>query len=322
MSSGKSNPQSIPPARMRAYPDVCAVMVTYNPDSSFEENVRALLPQVGKLIIVDNQSAAAAHPLIAQAAASCDAEVIWNEQNLGIAGGLNKGIERTLSSGQFSWIATFDQDSRAPADYVAAIFAAYSACPFRDQVGLIGANHTEWIEDDREPSGPSPKRFVFREIKTAMTSGSFVKTSVFGACGRYDESFFMDYVDHEFCLRLRKHGLRIIQAGNAVLAHQLGTPTSHRLLWKRFRTSNHSASRRYHNAHNRLLVYGRYFSSEMSWVFTDAFGWLRETMKVSLVERNRAEKLRCMAKGAWHAILEILGGRKKAPGGDGDKGGQ
>jgi rhamnosyltransferase len=322
VSPGKSDPQSIPPPRAGANPQVCAVMVTYNPDASFEENVRALLPQVGKLIIVDNRSAAAAHPLIAHAAASHDVEVIWNEQNLGIAGGLNKGIERALSSGQFSWIATFDQDSRAPADYIAAIFAAYSACPFRDQVALIGANHTEWIEDGGQGSGPSPKRFVFREIKTAMTSGSFVKTSTFGVCGRYDESLFMDYVDHEFCLRLRKHGLRVIQAGNAVLAHQLGSPTSHRFLGKRFRSSNHSASRRYHNAHNRLLVYGRYFSSEILWVFSDAFGWLRETVKVSLVERNRAEKLRCMAKGAWHAILELLGLRKKAPSGNGEKGRQ
>jgi len=321
VSSGQSDPQSIPPPRAGAYPDVCAVVVTYNPDSSFDENVRALLPQVGKLIIVDNQSAPAAHPLIAQAAASPDVEVIWNEQNLGIAGGLNKGIERALSSGQFSWVATFDQDSRAPADYFAAIFAAYSACPFRDQVGLIGANHTEWTEHDRHSSGPA-ERFVLREIKTAMTSGSLVKTSVFGSCGRYDESLFMDYVDHEFCLRLRKHGFRVIQAQNAVLAHQLGSPTSHRFLGKRFRTSNHSASRRYHNARNRLLVYGRYFSSEMSWVFNDAFGWLRETVKVSLVERDRAEKLRCMAKGAWHAMLELLGVRKKASGGNGEQGGQ
>ena len=44
-----------------AHADICAVIVTYNPDSSFEQNVRALLPQVGKLVIVDNQSSSATH---------------------------------------------------------------------------------------------------------------------------------------------------------------------------------------------------------------------------------------------------------------------
>ena len=299
------------PSGAGKHPEVCAVMVTYNPEPSFEQNVRSLLQQVGKVIIVDNQSAPAAHPLIAQAAASGDVEVIWNEQNLGIAAGLNRGIERALSSGEYPWIATFDQDSRAPADYVAAIFAAYSACPFRDQVGLIGANYMEWIDDVGHCSVPPPTRFVFREIKTAMTSGSFVKSSVFGACGRFDESLFMDYVDHEFCLRLRRHGLKVIQAGNALLAHRLGSPTSHRILWKRFTSSNHSSSRRYYNAHNRLLVYRKYLTSELLWVLSDVFGWLREIVKVSLVERNRAEKLVRMAKGAWHAMLQLLGIRKK-----------
>src|SRR6266581_3987143 len=116
------------PRRARTHPDVCAVMVTYNPEPSFEQNVRALLPQVGKLIIVDNLSTSAAHPLIAQTASACDVEVIWNRQNLGIAAGLNAGIDRALSSGEYSWIATFDQDSCVPPDYVAAILEAYSAC--------------------------------------------------------------------------------------------------------------------------------------------------------------------------------------------------
>ena len=33
---------------------ICAIMVTYNPDSPLEQNIRAVLPQVDKLIIVDN----------------------------------------------------------------------------------------------------------------------------------------------------------------------------------------------------------------------------------------------------------------------------
>ena len=293
------------PRRAGNYPDVCAVMVTYNPDSSFEPNVRALLPQVGQLIIVDNQSSVTARSTIAKTAAACRVEVVWNKQNQGIAAGLNAGIDWALSHGPFSWIATFDQDSQVSPDYVAAIFEAYSACPFADKVGIIGANYKRSIHEASDNSRASD--FAFREIKSTMTSGSFLKTVVFDSCGRFDESLFMDYVDHEFCLRVRKHGFKVIQAGNALLTHRLGSPTPHRILWKRFTSTNHSPSRRYYNARNRLLVYRRYLSAEPLWVLSDAFGWLREIVKVTLYERDRTEKLGGIAKGVWDALRELFG---------------
>lgn len=289
------------PRRARTHPDVCAVMVTYNPEPSFEQNVRALLPQVGKLIIVDNLSTSAAHPLIAKTASACDVEVIWNQQNLGVGAGLNTGIERALSSGQYSWIATFDQDSLVPPDYVAAILEAYAACPFQDKVAMIGANYKLAMRE--QAHAPIS---VFREVKTLMTSGSFLKTFVFGVCGQFDESLFMDYVDHEFCLRLRLHGFKVVQASQAVLAHRLGSPTSHRFLWKRFMVTNYSPSRRYSNARNRLIVYRRYLSSDPLWILHDIFKWFRQTTKLVLVEQNRIEKLGSLARGCWDGMREPL----------------
>ena len=141
------------PSKAGKYPDVCAVIVTYNPQSSFEQNVRALLPQVRRLIIVDNKSASAGHSLINRVATACEVEVIWNQQNMGIAVGLNAGIERILSNGPCSWIATFDQDSCAPPDYIASIFEAYSACPFRDEVAIVGATYT--YSTPKRGDGPS-----------------------------------------------------------------------------------------------------------------------------------------------------------------------
>ena len=291
---------------VRPRADVCAVIVTYNPDSSFEQNVRALLPQVGKLIIVDNQSSTAAHSLVARIASACGVEIIWNDRNSGIAAGLNAGIERALACSQYSWIATFDQDSLVPPDFVANIFAAYSACPFRENVAMIGANYKLAMrESASEPisvrNGP-----VFREVKTLMTSGSFLKSSVFADCGRFDQSLFMDYVDHEFCLRLRQHGFKVIQAVRALLAHRLGSPTSHRILGKRFMVTNYSPIRRYSNARNRLIVYRRYLSSDTLWILHDIFKWFREIAKIVLVEQNRTEKLVSLTRGCWDGIREPL----------------
>jgi rhamnosyltransferase len=310
VSPARSESQLEPLPGAGTHTHVCAVVVTHNPDSSFEQNIRALLPQVGKLIIVDNQSASAGHSLIARTAAALKVEVIWNQENLGIARGLNAGVERAVSSGQYSWVATFDQDSLVPAGYVEAIFQAYSACPFRDQVAVIGPTYSNPIHEYSRQSLSNRNDFKFREIKSTMTSGSFLKSSVPGICGRFDESLFMDYVDHEFCLRLRKHGFKIMQAGNAVLEHRLGSPSLHRFLWKRFSSSNHSSSRRYYNARNRVIVYRRYLMGEGSWVLSDVFGWLREMVKVALVERNRTAKLVSVTRGIWDAMKDGDGGKK------------
>ena len=294
------------PCNVQPHADVCTVIVTYNPDSSFEQNVRALLPQVSKLVIVDNQSSSVAHSLVARVASASGVEIIWNDRNYGIAAALNAGIERALACGQYSWIATFDQDSLVPPDFVAVIFEAYSACSFREKVPMIGANYKVAMRElTSEPisvrDGP-----VFREVKTLMTSGSFLKSSVFADCGRFDQSLFMDYVDHEFCLRLRQHGFKVIQSNRAVLAHRLGSPTSHRILWKRFMVTNYSPSRRYSNARNRLVVYRRYLTFDTLWVLQDILKWFRETVTMVLVEQNRTKKLTSIARGVWDGIREPL----------------
>jgi rhamnosyltransferase len=313
VNSTPSAPQRESPCNVGSRPDVCAVMVTYNPDASLEQNVRALLPQVSKLIVVDNQSSSAAHSLIARIASACGAEIIWNDRNLGIAAGLNAGIERAVACGQHSWIATFDQDSLVPPDFVDAIFEAYSACPFREKVAMIGANYKLAMRESTSEPISVRNGLGFREVRTLMTSGSFLKSSVFADCGRFDQSLFMDYVDHEFCLRLRRHGFKVIQASRAVLTHRLGSPTSHRILAKRFMVTNYSPTRRYSNARNRLIVYRRYLNSDRLWILQDIFEWFRETAKMVLVEQNRTEKLVSLIRGCWDGIREPLVAQASPP---------
>jgi rhamnosyltransferase len=281
-------------------------MVTYDPEPGFEKHIRDLLPQVGKLIIVDNRSSSVAHSLIQQAASTHAVEVIWNQQNLGIAGALNRGIERAVASGEYHWIATFDQDSHVPPDYVRSIFESYSTCPFRDKVGIIGGTYVSPAMEFAPGPMSGRNGSGFREVKTLMTSGSVLKSSAFTECGCFDQSLFMDCVDHEFCLRLRRHGFRVIQSKQARLAHQPGSPTSHRILWKSVTTTNHSASRRYYNAHNRMLVYRRYLTSEPIWAMRDVSDWLQDIVKLVLLEQDRTHKLASIARGTWAAMLGSL----------------
>ena len=234
--------------------NVWAVVVTHNPASDFEHNIRALTPQVEKVIIVDNQSSPTIQQFVGRVASTYETEIIWAKQNLGIASALNAGVNLALASNECQWILVLDQDSRVPPDFVATMFNAYDVCPFKHEIALIGANYQLPFRALRSPIG-NRKSPTFREVETLMTSGTLVKSRVFKDCGSFDESLFMDYVDHDFCFRVRRHGLRIIQAINAILQHQLGSPTSHRVFGRNFTTSNYSPNRRYHQARNRLIFY-------------------------------------------------------------------
>ena len=191
---------------------LCAIMVTYNPDAALERNIRAMLPQVDKLIIVDNGSALPIRAHIETIASSCAVQVIWNKENLGLATALNIGIRSAFVSDNFAWIATFDQDSRVAAGFRDAMLQAYLACPYRQSVGIIGPHHVELTENSTAGLSHHEEHDRFREITAVMQSGTFLSTKALRSYGLFDDSFFIDYVDFELCLRVRKNGLRIIEA--------------------------------------------------------------------------------------------------------------
>jgi rhamnosyltransferase len=289
------------PAEVPHQSNIWTIVVTHNPTPDFGENVRALISQVKKIIIVDNQSLPSIRQFVGKVASTFETEVIWNQHNLGIASALNAGINLALSSDECQWILMLDQDSHVTQHFVAIMCNAYEACPFRDAVALIGATYQLAFRTLQAPSADR-RALKFREVETLMTSGTLVKRRVFADCGSFDESFFMDYVDHEFCFRVWRHGLRIIQANNAVLQHRLGSPTLHRILGRHFVTANYSPNRRYHQARNRLVFYRRYFCSDPPWIVTDVFKWFREILKMIVVERDRKRKLACIARGVWDGV--------------------
>ncbi len=281
---------------------ICAVMVTYNPDSPLEQNIRALLPQVDQLIVVDNGSEPRIRADIAALASACNFEVIWNNKNLGLATALNQGIHRGLARDDYAWIATFDHDSQVPGGFCDAMIKAYLSCPYRERVGLIGPYHTMFPEDNaasRLHGEPAP---LFREIHIVMQSGCFLSAGALRSIGLFDESFFIDYVDIDFCLRLRKNGLRLIEAANAVIVHRLGDPSKHTILGKTTTVYSHSPVRRYYATRNRLRMYSRYLLSDPLWIGHDARCWLREMVKLLLFEQDRCRKLGYIARGAWDAF--------------------
>jgi rhamnosyltransferase len=281
---------------------ICAVMVTYNPDSPLEQSVRALLTEVDRLIIIDNGSEPPIRAHIEAIACACQVEVIWNTENLGLATALNMGIRSALGSDDYAWIATFDQDSRVSPGYRDTMLNAYLSCPYRDMVGIIGPRHVLFPGDAAADQLGGVSNSLFCEKSWVMQSGTFLSAEILRKIGLFDDSFFIDYVDIDFCLRLRKRGLKIIEATRAVIDHRLGDPSRHTILGKTTTVYSHSALRRYYAARNRLRMYRRYLISDARYIGHDAWSWFKEVVKLLLFEEDRMRKLGYIARGVWDAL--------------------
>lgn len=279
---------------------VCAVIVTYNPEPAFLDNIGAIAPQVGHIVVVDNGSGSAIQPHLMTLEAGHDCTVIRNRQNLGIAAALNLGVKYAIEAG-FNWIATFDQDSHVSDGFIAQMLETYQQAGNPEKIAIIAPTYVDRESGIRQPI----MRARNGKILVTMTSGNMLPSSVFQRLGTFDESLYMDYVDIEFCLRARRRGMAIIQSP-AILFHSCGRLTRHSLLGRRFGASNHSAERRYYITRNRLRLLLPY-AADWSWLWREVKMMLAEATKIALVEDNKWKKFRAMAAGTADALSGKMG---------------
>ncbi|MCX8155617.1 MAG: glycosyltransferase family 2 protein [Verrucomicrobiae bacterium] len=283
---------------------ICGIVVTFHPSSLLTDQLSLLNQQLAEVLVVDNGTFASWPPSLQAALQKPGITLLANPENRGIAAAFNQGLQYALNNG-FAWAATFDQDSRPPPHYFAGLWEAHQMCPFRHQVALIAPRY--WLKETSPPAPASPASAAWRKIPVAMASGNLVNLQAAQAVGWMDESFFIDYVDFDFCLRLRRQGWQIMEARNVWLPHRLGSRQSHRWLGLQFSLVAHSPLRRYYNARNRIVTYRRHARRFPGWFIHDAAWWLLETAKILLFEPHKAAKLHAMGRGVKDGWLGRMG---------------
>lgn len=293
--------------------EICAVVVTYFPKPELAANLSALAPQVTRIIVIDNGSDDRTLAFIEAAAGSVGATVVALRRNSGVAHALNVGLDFARRNG-FRWLATFDQDSRAAESMFDEMLQAAQRYPSPERVAVVAPVHVDQglgigLQQSHDPEKTGRD---YRLLYSTMTSGNLVAVEAAAAVGGFDDSMFIDYVDHEFCLRLRHYHYQILEARSVRLLHSLGLMTSHRLLWKRMSVTNHPRNRRYYMTRNRSLLWVRYWRSEGAWVRSDLWGFMVELAGVVLFEADRVAKLMMICRGFLDALRGVSGPLKNS----------
>jgi len=285
---------------------VCAVVVTYRPRLTMLENLRHVLAQLPGMVVVDNGSNADELDWLREASQSLGFQLIENGENLGIAEALNQGVHWAKSKG-YPWVILFDQDSRITDGFIGQMFAAWESHPERVRVASI---HPKYVDPDTGTE-PMVRRASDGGPIRSMTSGALMPVWIFDKIGWFAADYFIDFVDFEYCFRIRAAGYLIADSRQAVLLHAAGHGKRKLdFLGFSFRPIHHSAARRYYMSRNRVAVYRKYLHIFPGWILQFMYESLRETIKCFIGEQDRARKFRSFLLGTWDGLIGRMGKRE------------
>jgi len=287
---------------------IIITLVTYNCDPALCENLAALDDTGTDILIIDNNSEIVGRKLIEESADPRKTKVIWNADNMGIAYALNQGVHYAIDRG-YQWILTLDQDSLVTPGMIEAMVNVYESLGTEEQEKTAGLFAIPVERDLAKPDDfrSDPTDRTYEKVFVGITSGNLLRTDIFEKVGFFDEKLFIDYVDHDFYLRLASASYQLLECKGAKLIHQRGNYTQKKVLGKLIETSNHSALRKYYITRNRMYMWKTYGESHPDFVRHDKKTFRKQLLKLLLVEDDKWDKLKMVVKGALDFQLGRFG---------------
>ncbi len=276
---------------------IAAIVVTYNPDEGLNKSTKSLIKQVDSIIMVDNGSNDEGKEIINKIKNKYGEkiEVIFNEENLGIATALNKGVKYALNN-DYKWILTMDQDSCAEENMVKIMLETYYAIDENERKDILSLFPT-FIDRGIESLDKNNENVKYEYVDAEITSGNLLKAEVFEKAGFFDDSLFIDMVDTDYCMRLNELGIKMIRISGAILNHSIGNSKQVKKLFGTFNTSNHSATRRYYMTRNRFYTWNKYKNLNSFTLNRDKKLFKKEFVKIILGEDDKLNKVKMVLKG-------------------------
>lgn len=272
------------------------VVVLFKPNDKMLENIDSYIGELDKLYVVDNTPGAD----ISSKFQNSKIKYIPLKENKGIAYALNVGAKEAINNGA-DWLLTMDQDSIFEDGAVRDMklfIEFYKENPIMsnvigkeyDKVAIVSPFHITERSKLLQLTGIDRPLLV-------MTSGNFVKLDAYQEVDGFKDWLFIDCVDFDFCLNLRKHGYEIVQLNCARLQHPLGDIIEKKFLNKYVYVDNHSAFRRYYITRNRHYIYDLYHNDFPIYTKLELKRTRKELLKIWLFEKSKIKKTKAIIRG-------------------------
>jgi rhamnopyranosyl-N-acetylglucosaminyl-diphospho-decaprenol beta-1,3/1,4-galactofuranosyltransferase len=213
---------------------IACVIVVYNNGDNIGRLLETLFGQskeLEEIVVVDNASSDATSEIVKQKFPQVT--LVANACNTGVGGGYAQGLEYAYQKG-YEWIWLLDGDSLPHTSALEELAKAFSALkPVYPKIGILASCPVSPSTKERYSGFLWRGRFVALPkalvgcqepfpVDSVISSGSLVSHRVIEDVGLPRADFFMDFVDHEYNLRVRRDGYEIMFVPASIIYHEIG----------------------------------------------------------------------------------------------------
>lgn len=216
---------------------VAIVLLNWNDAKLIPKSLGSLLDQSvsADIITVDNGSTDNSREVIESFGSKITAK-LYNDSNLGFAGGVNTGIRYAIEHG-YEYVALLNNDAVADKDWLKHLHSAIlkdastgaTTCSLvhssRESYDSTGDMFTIWGLAYPRGRGESAKGQYdkYTDIMGASGGGSLFRVAMLEDIGLFDEDFFAYYEDIDLGLRAHTRGWKFKYSSKAIAYHDTGS---------------------------------------------------------------------------------------------------
>ena len=260
---------------------VCAALTLFYPSDEQIENLVKYLDVFPELLIVDN-TPTGRHEYIDKIKGYKKIHVLSLSENIGLSKGLNLICESAYNL-NYKYCCVLDQDSTLDNNSIEDMISFINN--FGSKVALFCPNIVYKHNNDNSCTSGSND---FKIVDWAITSGSFFDLDVFKIMNGFDENYFIDRLEIDYCLKAKACGFPTVQVSSVSLHQELGEPAT----FCGFKFYQHSPLRVYYQFRNRIYFYTeKKYSSKLFSYLKLILLSIRQILKIILIESKKKEKI-------------------------------
>jgi rhamnosyltransferase len=272
------------------------------------KQIDALLRQshsLEEIIVVDNSSTDNTQQILSSRYPQVT--VLSLASNLGVGGGFSAGLAYAALRKKYDWVWLLDDDSVPKDDAVETLLRGLEfGNGSSEDIGILAPLpvHREsgqlypglfWRSGWVQPS-PELLRQPVCFLDAVISSGSLVHRAAVETVGLPRQDFFMDFVDFEYCLRMRRHGFKVAMVCGSVLDHSIGDPRAVTFLGFARTWNDHAPWREYYFVRNQTFTIWNFYPDWRSRLYVLRIV-LRHAAGIFLFGKRKASCLKMMLLG-------------------------
>lgn len=283
------------------------VTVLYNSDDvlpGFFESLARQQDMQFRLYVIDNSKTDSGSRLSRELADryGIDAEIVFNDANVGVAKGNNQGIEMARRDGcDLVLLANNDIEFESPdlMAHLAAEMHTRELAAIVPKIYFYGLERKIWFAGGKfsvlrattphfgEGEDDHGQYDAVSLIDYAPTCFMLIRTDVFDALGVMDEKYFVYYDDTDFLWRMRKANMKVGFAPGEIVLHKVSYSTG----------GGVSEFSLYYGSRNRIYFIRKHYSLPLAAASLAFFGITRVIKAISLAPKQRASMFRGLIDG-------------------------